>query len=216
MRQISMSDYYSIQEVGGAELARHYPDRGVLAHSDYHKAILTAGLRAGGWRRWFAKHEHFLAVLSADKDGLRLFVAMDNFAVFIPWCEITVSAERSTPATVIRLRTSAMPSLDLEFHLDDAAADTLFEGVMAPLPNRDPPGRIYWPKPWAIGVFIGVMLVVAGGLALLRLPWLVHVGAGVILAVAIWIGWHACRPLFEEPRRQARRNEKRAADSRGG
>jgi ABC-type nickel/cobalt efflux system permease component RcnA len=44
------------------------------------------------------------------------------------------------------------------------------------------------------------MLAVAGGLALLILPWLVQVSAVVILAVAIWIFWHACRPIFEEER----------------
>jgi hypothetical protein len=66
-----MSDYYSIQEVGGAELARHYPDRGVIPDFEYHKAVL------------------------------------------------------------------------------------------APLPRRFPPGRMYWPKPWAIGVLVGFMLAAA-------------------------------------------------------
>jgi hypothetical protein len=193
----AMSDSYSIQEVGGAELARHYPDRGVISQSDYHRAFLTAGKRASGWRRLFAKNERFMAVLSADKDGLRVFIALDNFAVFIPWSEITLSAERSTPGTVVRLQTAAVPSLDLEFHLDDAAADILFSGVMAPLPKRDPPGRIYWPKPWATGVLLGLMLAAAVSLALLSLPWLVQVAAVVILSVAIWIFWHTCRPFFE-------------------
>ena len=195
-----MSDSYSIQEVGGAELARHYPDRGVISQSEWHRAFLTAGKRASGWRRLFAKYERFSAVLSADKDGLRLFVALDNFAVFIPWSEITLSAQRSTPGTVVRLQTAAVTSLDLEFHLDDAAADILFSGVMALLPKRDPPGRIYWPKPWAIDVLLGLMLAVAGSLALLRLPWLAQVGAVFILFVAIWTFWHACRPIFEENR----------------
>jgi hypothetical protein len=45
-----MSDYYSFQEVGGAELSRHYPDRGLIPDSDYHKAILKAGQTAHGWR----------------------------------------------------------------------------------------------------------------------------------------------------------------------
>ena len=195
-----MSDSYSIQEIGGAELARHYPDRGLVSHSDYHRAFLTAGMRASGWRRWFLKYERFLAVLSADRDGLRLFVALDKFAVFIPWTEISVSAERSAPGTVVRLQTAALPSLELEFHLDDAAADALFQGVMTPLPKRDPPGRIYWPKPWAMGLLVGLMLAAGIGLALLRLSWIAQVGTAVLLCVAISIFWHACRPFFEEVR----------------
>jgi hypothetical protein len=195
-----MSDSYSIQEVGGAELARHYPDRGVISDSDYHRALLTAGKRAVGWRRLFARYERFLAVLSADKDGLRVFVALDRFAVFIPWSEVTVSGERSTPGTVVRLRTAAVPSLDLEFHLDDTAVDALFKGVIAPLPKRDPPGQIYWPKPWATGVLLGLMLAAAVGLAWLKLPWLVQVSAVAILSVAISLFWQACRPIFEEKR----------------
>jgi hypothetical protein len=202
-----MSDSYSIQEVGGAELAQHYPDRGVISHSDYHRAFLTAGKRANGWRRLFAKCERFLAVLSADEDGLRVFVALDKFAVFIPWSEITVSAERSTPGTVVRLQTAAVPCLDLELHLDDDAADTLFKGVMEPLPTRDPPGRIYWPRPWAVGVLVGLMLATAIGLALLQLPWLTQVAAVAILSVAISIVWHVCRPLFEEKRPSSQREK---------
>jgi hypothetical protein len=169
-----MGDSYSILEVGGTELARNYPDRGVICQSEWHRAFLTAGNRARGWRRLFVKRERFSAELSADKDGLRVFVALDNFVVFIPWSEITLSAERSTPGTVVRLQAAAVPSLDLEFHLDDAAADILFSGVMAPLPKRDSPGRIYWPKPWATGVLLGLMLAVAVGLALIRLHWLVQ------------------------------------------
>ncbi|HEV3143014.1 MAG TPA: hypothetical protein VGZ47_03925 [Gemmataceae bacterium] len=195
-----MSDSYSIQQVGGAELAQHYPDRGVTPHSDSHKAFLTAGKRAGGWRQLFAKRERFLAVLSADNDGLRLLVNLDKFAVFIPWSEITASGERSTPGTVVRLQTAAVPALELEFHLDDAAADGLFEGHMTPLPKRDPPGRIYWPKPWALGMLVGLMLAAAAGLAVLKLPWLVQVAAVVVVAVAICIFWHVGRPIFEEKR----------------
>jgi hypothetical protein len=171
-----MSDYYSIQEVGGAELTWHYRDRGPIADSDYHRAMLVArkGAREG-WRRLFAKRERFLAVLSANNHGLRVFVALDKFAVFIPWSQVTVSAERSTPGTIVRLQTAAVPLLDLTFHLDDAAADDLFESVMAPLPKRDPPGRIYCPKPWAVA-------------------------AAVLLSFAICIFWRVCRPIFEEHR----------------
>jgi hypothetical protein len=196
-----MSDYYSIQDVGGAELTRHYPDRGLLADSDYHRAILVARKGAKeGWRRLFAKRERFLAVLSADNHGLRVFVALDKFAVFIPWSQVTVSAERSTPGTIVRLQAAAVPLLDLTFHLDDAAADDLFESVMAPLPKRDPPGRIYWPKPWAIGVLVGLMLATAGSLVSLRLSWLVQVAAAAILSFAICLFWRVCRPIFEEQR----------------
>src|SRR5262245_21132132 len=98
-----MSDYYSIQEVGGTKLAEHYPDRGVIADAPQHKAILNAGQKASGWRRLFAKSERFIAVLSASKEGLRLFVSLESFAVFIPWSQAVVSGERSMPGTTIRL-----------------------------------------------------------------------------------------------------------------
>jgi hypothetical protein len=204
-----MSDSYSIQEVGGAELARHYPDRGVISDSDYHRAFLKAGKQAAGWRRLFAKSERFLAVLSADRNGLRVFVAIDKFAAFVPWSVIKVSAERSTPGTVVRLRAAAVPDLVLEFHLDDAAADALFQGIMAPLPVRDPPGRIYWPKPWAAGVLVGLMLFTAIGLALLELPWLEMLVVAVLVCIAISIFWHVCRPIFEESRPEPCSQEER-------
>jgi hypothetical protein len=195
-----MSDSYSIQEIGGSDLARHYPDRGVIPDSEYHRTVLTASEVARGWRRLFAKSERFVAVLSADEHGLRVRVSRDNFAVFIPWSEINVSAERSLPATVVRVQTAAVPAVNLEFHLDDAAADTLFSGIMAPLPRRSPPGRLYWPKPWAVGVLVGFMLTAAVVLAVLKLPWLVSVAAVGILSVVIAVVWHACRPILEDHR----------------
>jgi len=195
-----MSDYYSIQQVGGAELARHYPDRGVIANSDYHRAFLAAREIATGWRRLFAKSERFITVLSADKEGLRMFVSLDNFAVFIPWSEMVVSGERSTPATVVRVQTVKVPNVSLEFYLDDAAADNLFSGVMAPLPRRDPPARIYWPKPWAVGVLVGFMLTTAVVLAVLKLNWFVMVAVVTLLSVLLTVMWHVCRPIFEEER----------------
>jgi hypothetical protein len=195
-----MSDSYSIQQVGGTELARHYPDRGVIPDSDYYRAFLAASETASGWRRLFAKSERFIAVLSANKEGLRMFVSLDNFAVFIPWSEIVVSGERSTPATTVRIHTAKVPNVNLEFLLDDAAADNLFSGVMAPLPKRDPPGRIYWPKPWATGVLVGFMLTTATVLAVLKLPWFVMVAVVTLLSVLLSVMWHVCRPIFEEER----------------
>ena len=137
-------------------------------------------------------------MLSANSEGLRLFVSLDKFAVFIPWSEVAVSGERSSPATTVRLKIAKVPDVSLEFHLDDAAADALFSGVMTPLPRRDPPGRIYWPKSWAVGVLVGSMIAAACVLAALRLSWLVHVVVGCILAVAIAVVWTVCRPVFEE------------------
>jgi hypothetical protein len=95
-----MSEYYSIQEVGGSELARHFPDCGILPDATWHRAVLTAGKKASGWRRLFQPSQRFIAVLSANSDGLRLFVALDNFALFIPWSEMSASGERSAPGTV--------------------------------------------------------------------------------------------------------------------
>ena len=195
-----MSDYYGIQQVGGTELAQRYPDRGLIADAKWHNVVLTAGTKASGWRRLFRKSERFLAVLSANTHGLRLLVSLDNFAVFIPWSEVSVLAERSRPGTVVRLQTAATPAVDLEFHLDDDAADALFSKVMPALPRRDPPGRLFWPKPWALGVLLFV--TVAGGVLLgcLELSWIARVVAGVSLAAAISSLWFACRPMLEEDR----------------
>jgi hypothetical protein len=136
--------------------------------------------------------------LSADQNGLRVRVSLNNFAVFIPWSEITVSAERSLPATTVRVQTAAVPAVNLEFHLDDAAADTLFSGHMAPLPRRSPPGRLYWAKPWAVGVLVGFMLAAAVLLAVLKLPWFVSVAAVGILSIVILVVWNACLPILED------------------
>jgi hypothetical protein len=197
-----MSDYYCIQDVGGAELAQHYPDRGVISNSEYHRAVLIAGQQASGWRRLFAKFERFIAVLSANDVGLRMVVSLNNFRVFVPWSELTASGERATPGTVVRLKTSAVPSMYLNFHLDDEAADTIFAGVVAPLPRRVPPGRLYWPKPWAFGALIGFMLAAAAVLAVLKLHWLVTVAVVCFLSVVISLVWHSCRSIIEEDRQQ--------------
>jgi hypothetical protein len=201
-----MSDYYTIQQVGGTELARHYPDRGVIADSDCHKAFLIAGQQASGWRRLFSKSERFIAILSANEDGLRLFVSLNNFAVFVPWSELSGSGERSTPGTIVRLTTAAVPAMSLVFHLDDEAADVLFADVIAPLPRRSPPGRLYWPKPWAVGALVGFMLAAAATLAVLKLDWLVSFTVVCVLSVVISLVWHGCRPIFEENRQRTPRD----------
>jgi hypothetical protein len=199
-----MSDSYSIQEVGGAELALHFHDRGIIAESDHHRAILIAGQRASGWRRLFKKSERFIAVLSANSEGLRMFVALDNFAVFIPWSAMTVSAERSSPGTLVRLETAAVSSVNLKFYLDDDAADALFSPVMAPLPRRNPPERLYWMKPWALGLLVATMLATATLLALLKLSWLDNVIAVGVIAVALSLLRAILRPILEDPPKKAR------------
>jgi hypothetical protein len=196
----TMSDHYSVQEVGGAELAEHFPDRGVIPDSKYHRAVLTAAIQASGWRRLFAKSERFIAVLSANRDGLRVLVSLDNFATFIPWSEMAVSAERSESGTIVRLQLAAVSAVNLELHLNDTAADAVFSGIIPPLPRRDPPGRLYWPRPWAVGALVAVMLAVAGVLALLQLSWITHVVAVVIVAVVLSFLLALGRPLLEEDR----------------
>jgi hypothetical protein len=195
-----MSDYYSVQQVGGAELAQRFPDRGVISDSEYHKALLTAAKKATGWRRLFNKSERFIAVLSANKVGLRVLVSRDNFAIFIPWSEMAVSAERSSPGTIVRLQSAAVSAVNLEFHLDDTAADGIFYGIIPPLPRRDPPGCLYWPKPWAVGALIGVMLAAAGVLALLQLSWIARVVSAILVAVILSFLWGLGRPILEEDR----------------
>jgi hypothetical protein len=165
-----MSDgNYTIQDLGGNELARHYPDRGALPDADRYTSILQTDPEVNGFLGWLGSFKHcnsFWAVLSGNAEGLRVQVAADEFAIFIPWSEITASALRGSPATIVRLKTAALPSLDLVFHLDDEAADTLFQSVIPPLPRRDPPRRIAWWRdhPWlavaALVIAVSVVLIV--------------------------------------------------------
>jgi hypothetical protein len=195
-----MSDYYSIQEVGGTELAKHYPDRGLISESPWYKAILIAGTKAGGWRRWFRKLERFIATVSGNKEGLRVFVPLDQYAVFIPWSEITMTAERSSPATAVHVQTAAVPTVELTFHIDDEAADALFLPIMKPLPTRYPPRRLHWPYPWALGALLAVAVVAAVSLAHLHLSANTIFIANVATATALALLWVVCRPIFEEHR----------------
>jgi hypothetical protein len=156
-----MSGYgYDIAEIGGADLVRHYPDRGLLASSPWHNAVLHFEPKTSGILGWFqavaiASHG-FMAVLSADHEGLRVVVNLERFTVFIPWTEATVTAERSAPATVVRLTTAAIPWLTLVFSLDDAAADEIFHPVVPLLPTRNPPRRLAWwlAEWWIVSVFV--------------------------------------------------------------
>jgi hypothetical protein len=170
-----MSDYDSIQEVGGADLARHYPDRGLIPDSNWYNAALKVETTIEGWRGWLKSlslgNQAFLAVLSANTDGLRIRVSLYDFAIFIPWAEATVSAERGWAATVVRLKTAAVPSLALVFHVDDPAADDLLWDVVEPLPQRDPPRRLAW---WAAEAWVlWVVLVLVVGLGAGVIAWLV-------------------------------------------
>jgi hypothetical protein len=195
-----MSEHYSIQEVGGTELVDQFPDCGLIPEANWHKAILTAGKEAHGWQRLFRKTERFISILSANDAGLRLVVTLDDFATFIPWSELNVTAERSMPGTAVCVRTAKVPLLLLEFHLDDTAADELFTSRIPPLPQRDPPGRIYWPKPWAVGLLITVMLAASFVLVWLHLSNVPLLIAGTATAIIIWLAWITWRPVFEEKR----------------
>jgi hypothetical protein len=161
-----LSDYYSIQEVGGAELARHYPDRGVISNSNWFNAVLKVKTRVEGWRGWLIRlhlgNQAFGAVLSAHSEGVRVFVAMDKFTTFLPWSELSVSAERTLPATIIRLSPAAVPSLTLVCHLDDEAADDLLRHTGVQLHPRNPPRRLGWEldNPWLVGVLLFAVIIV--------------------------------------------------------
>jgi hypothetical protein len=172
-----MSDYLSIQEIGGAELARHYPDRGLIPDSNWYNAVLHVELRAGGLRGWLNRLEvgsqAFGAVLSRNHDGLRVLICLWEFAIFIPWAEATVFAERRWAATLLRVGTVAIPSLVLEFNLDDVAADDLLRGVVEPLPLRLPPRRLAW---WIADWWVAWAVLATG------------IGAGVIAWLALGKG----------------------------
>jgi hypothetical protein len=164
----SVNDYYSIQEIGGAELARHYPDRGLISQSNWYNAILNVRTNAEGWRGWLDRvargNQTFSAVLSANSEGLRAFIALDEFTIFLPWPELSVSAERTCLATTIRLSPAAVPSLSLLFHLDDEAADDLLRHTAVELRPRIPPRRLAWEldNPWLVSaILLSVMIVVS-------------------------------------------------------
>jgi hypothetical protein len=170
------SDYYSIQEIGGAELAQHYPDRGLLSESNWHNAVLHIEPQSEGLVMWLRsisiKSNGFMAVMSANTNGLRILVSLYEFAIFIPWTEAIVSAERAWPATVVRVRTTAVPSLTLVIDLDDSAADDLFGHAVQPLPRRDPPRRLAWwlAEWWVVWIVLaaGISAGLIGALVLLR------------------------------------------------
>jgi hypothetical protein len=193
-----MSDYYDIREVGGDELAKHYPDRGLIPDVNWHRAIVIVTKAGRGWFGKFRKREKFIAVLSANADGLRIFVSLDKFAVFVPWSALSVAAERSTPATLAHLQMADVPSVQLDIHLNDEAADDLFRGVIAPLPQRDPPRHLFWLKPWAQGALLVTMLGTAVLLAVLQLSWLALVGTVVVVSVILVLVLHGCRSLLED------------------
>jgi hypothetical protein len=163
-------DYSSIQDLGGADLARHYPDRGQIPESHWYNAVLKVETPAGGWlgrlKNLSRGNQAFGAVLSANTSGLRVVVLLDRFAIFIPWAEATVAAERGWPATVMRLTTAAVPSLDLVFHLNDDAADDLLRGVIPPLSRRHPPHRLAWQLAGGWVVWVVLVAGVSAGMIL--------------------------------------------------
>jgi hypothetical protein len=193
-----MSDSYSIQDVGGEELARHYPDRGLIPDVPWHNAILTVAKHSRRFWGLFGKSERFIAVVSANADGLRILVASNKFVVFIPWSEVSVKAERSSPATVARLHTTAEPSVSLELHVDDAAADSLFDGVIQPLPQRNPPCRLRWPKRGAVMALLVITIAVGVVLGLSHISGTALVVATTVAALGIVLAWYACFPLIED------------------
>jgi hypothetical protein len=158
---------YTIQELGGAELAAHYPDRGPPAETNSYNSVLQTDPKVEGILGWLASFRYctsFAAVLSANAVGLRILVTMDDFAVFIPWEESEVSAERSWPATTVHLKTTALPKLTLVFTLDDEAADDLFRQVIPPLEQRDPPRALWWGPGWPLGWLVATVAAVSAGL----------------------------------------------------
>lgn len=154
-------------------MARHYPDRGLIPDSAWYNSVLHLEPDADGlWGRLrsfeIATHR-FGVVLSANADGLRIVLLLEQLAFFLPWSETTVSAQRSRWATRVCLRTRAAPSLTLVFHLDDTAADDLFQQSQQPLPPRDPSRRLALFQPGESVVFALVLgIAIAALVAALR------------------------------------------------
>jgi hypothetical protein len=168
-----MSDNYTIKDLGGAELARYYPDHGLLPESNSYSATLQTDPEVEGIWSWIASMKHcngFWAVLSADAEGLRVLVNSDEFAIYLPWNEAMISAERASPATTVRIKTTAVPSLDLVFNLDDEAADDLFRNVIPALERRDPPRHLFWWKDKPLLFVLMLVVSVSAAVALFYLP----------------------------------------------
>ena len=169
-------DLLSIQELGGAELATHYPDRQQAADTRSHNCIVHTDPEVTGFISWLGSFEHhrgFGGVLSANGEGLRLLVSADRYAIFIPWNEMTVSAVRGWPATIVRLTTTAVPWLTLVLNLDDESADDLFGKIIPALPQREPPRQIWWgPR--------------------LSVRWVALIAIGISAGL---IGWLLCRGI---------------------
>jgi hypothetical protein len=168
-----MSDNrYSIQEVVGPELARHYPDSGFLVDSNLYNSILEVEWKRKSWWRRLAflarDSQTFWALVSSSSKGLRITVSLDQFKIFIPWSQASVSAQRTPAATAVTLRTDAIPELTLILRMDDVAADDLLRGVIEPLPRRDPPRRLAWWLGESWLVWIALIAGVTLALVILR------------------------------------------------
>jgi hypothetical protein len=139
-----MSDYYSIQQVGGTELAERYPDRGLIADAKWHKAALTAGTKASGWRRLFRKSERFLAVLSANTHGLSVLVCMQadarggSVALGTPCRYFNVNPPRG--------RTSTLPPVSRQGDpLGISAAASMLSAWTIEFRRQHPGPAAFWP-----------------------------------------------------------------------
>jgi hypothetical protein len=71
---------------------------------------------------------------------------------------------------------------------------------MPHLLSRNPPGRDYWPKPWADGLLLTVMIATCLAIAWLRLTGIQFLIAGTSMAILIWLAWMALGPALEEER----------------
>jgi hypothetical protein len=105
----------------------------------------------------------FPIALAADGEGVRLSVSLSPHAIFLPWSELSVSGKRGWFDTVVRLRTSEVPGVTLVLNIDDAAADVIFRGALASLPER----RLGWRPSRTVVLLVAIMAGLVCALVLL-------------------------------------------------
>jgi hypothetical protein len=98
-------------------------------------------------------------VASANQHGLRLAHSLHSHAIFVPWPDAAISAQRGWLNTLIRIQLPASPGLTLTIEADDEAADDLLRPTGITLPPR----QCKWcPLAWvAIGLAVLLGSIIA-------------------------------------------------------
>jgi hypothetical protein len=137
---------------GWLKLARRYPDQGSLADVAWHSALC--------WRN----HKAFMALVSANEQGVRVAISCSAFAMFFPWSEVAVSAKRGWFTTLIYLRPREVSDTELAIEADDHVADDLLRPTGISLAPR----KCKWAYQVCMGIGLAAVLAEVMALLLLR------------------------------------------------